>query len=217
MKVAVYNQEGVKVEDLTLSKSFETQVSPEAVTLYVNYLRSAMRSPIANTKDRSQVRGGGKKPWRQKGTGNARVGSSRSPLWVGGGVTFGPSNERNFKKRINKAEKKRIILGIISDFIKDKKAIFVSDMKMSEPKTKKASEILEALKAVGKIAVLLNKNDENSKISLRNIQGVKPMSPAYLDMIYLLSSDSVVISKDTVSEIENLYSKDKAHEGKKDE
>jgi len=209
MKVAVLNQKGEKIEDLTLSKYFDVKVTPEAVTLYVNYLRSNLRAPIANTKDRSEVRGGGKKPWRQKGTGNARAGSNRSPLWIGGGVTFGPNNDQNFKKRINKSEKKRIILGILSDIIKDKKAIFVTDMKITEAKTKKASAIIEAVKADGKIAVILHKDDENGMISLRNIGGVKPMKSTHLDMIYLLSSDAVIISKNAIVEIEKLYCNDK--------
>jgi len=209
MKVAVLNQKGEKIEDLTLSKYFDVEVTPEAVTLYVNYLRSNLRAPIANTKDRSEVRGGGKKPWRQKGTGNARAGSNRSPLWIGGGVTFGPNNDQNFKKRINKSEKKRIIIGILSDIIKDKKAIFVTDMKIAEAKTKKASAIIEAVKADGKIAVILHKDDENGMISLRNIGGVKPMKSTHLDMIYLLSSDAVIISKNAIAEIEKLYCNDK--------
>ena len=210
MKVAVLNQKGEKVEDLTLSKSFQGEVSSQAVTLYVNYLRAALRAPIANTKDRSEVSGGGKKPWKQKGTGNARVGSSRSPLWVHGGVTFGPSNENNFKLRINSREKKRVILGIFADLIRDKKAIFLTDLVMAEPKTKAASEILENINAHGKIAVIANANDTNANISFRNISGVKSMKPTHLDMIYIMSSDQIVVSKEALSELENIYSSDKS-------
>jgi len=209
MKVAVLNQKGEKIEDLTLSKAFLGEVSAEAVTLYVNYLRAALRSPIANTKDRSEVSGGGKKPWKQKGTGNARAGSSRSPLWVHGGVTFGPSNENNFRKRINSREKKRVILGIFADMIRDKKAIFLTDLSVPEAKTKQASDILENVKASGKITVIANAKDTNANISFRNLNGVKPMKPTHLDMIYLMSSDQIVISKDALVELENIYIVDK--------
>ena len=128
MKVAVLNQKGEKVEDLTLSKSFDVEVSAHSRTLYINYLRAALRSPIANTKDRSEVSGGGKKPWKQKGTGNARVGSSRSPLWVHGGVTFGPNNDQNFKIRINHKEKKKVFLGLIGDMVKNDKLVVLTDL-----------------------------------------------------------------------------------------
>jgi len=209
MKVTVLNKKGEKVEDLTLSKAFQTEVSSQAVTLYVNYLRAALRSPIANTKDRSEVSGGGKKPWKQKGTDNARAGSSRSPLWVHGGVTFGPSNENNFKLRINSREKKRVILGIFSDLIKDKKAIFLDDLSLTDPKTKIASKILEDINAHGKIAIIANEHDTNANASFRNISGVKPMKPSHLDMIYIMSSDQIVISKESLTEIENIYTPNK--------
>ena len=210
MKVAVLNKKGEKVEELTLSKAFQGEVSSQAVTLYVNYLRAALRSPIANTKDRSEVSGGGKKPWKQKGTGNARAGSSRSPLWVHGGVTFGPSNENNFKLRINSREKKRVILGILSNLIKDKKAIFLDDLAMAEAKTKIASKVLEDINAHGKIAIVANEKDTNAHISFRNISGVKPMKPTHLDMIYIMSADQIVITKESLTEIENIYSLDKS-------
>lgn len=206
MKTAVYNQKGEKTGDLTLPPCFNVGLKSKALTEYVNYLRAALRSPVANSKDRSQVSGGGKKPWRQKGTGNARVGSNRSPLWVGGGVTFGPSSMQNFKKRINAKEKKQIILGIIGDFFENKKAFVVENMKMSEVKTKSASILLQNFKANGKIGVIVSLEDENSLLSFRNIGGIDVMRPNKMNMIHIISSDSVVISKKALSEIEEIFS-----------
>lgn len=205
MKVAVLNQKGEKVEDLTLSKNFDVEVSAHSRTLYVNYLRSALRSPIANTKDRSEVSGGGKKPWKQKGTGNARVGSSRSPLWIHGGVTFGPNNDQNFKIRINHKEKKKIFLSIISEMVKNNKLVVLTDLKLSDPKTKDAFKILDNIKVEGKISVVISPSDENAYLSFRNMSGVKPMKSSHLDAIHLMSSDKTVISKLALEEYEKIY------------
>ncbi len=207
MKIAVYSKSGEKKEELTLSKAFDVEVGREAITLYINYLRNALRAPIANTKDRGAVSGGGKKPYRQKGTGNARAGSTRSPLWVGGGVTFGPTCERNFKTKFNSKEKKRIILSVFGDFIRNKKAVVITDLALSEPKTKKADEILNNLKAEGKISVISGKKDINCNLAFRNIAGIKMMEPKRLDMISVISSDQLILSKEALEEIEAVYSR----------
>lgn len=205
MKISVYNQKGEKVKDLTLSSNFSLSLNPKLLTLYINYLRSATRYAIANTKDRSEVSGGGKKPWRQKGTGNARVGSTRSPLWVGGGVTFGPTSNQNFKKRINSVAKKNAILGIFSELFKDKKVAIVENLKLNTVKTNSAAEILNNLKLTGKLSIILSNNDENARLSFRNIEGIKIMSANKLDMLHILSSDNIILSENSLSEIENIY------------
>lgn len=206
MKIAVFTKSGEKKEDLTLSSIFDVEVSPKAATLYVNYLRAALRFPVANTKNRGEVSGGGRKPWRQKGTGNARAGSSRSPLWVGGGVTFGPNNDQNFHKRINSKEKRRVILGLISELIKDKKMIVLEGFKDEIKKTKEAASILENVKAEGKISVILAKENGNTYLAFRNIAGVKLMTPSKLDMIYLTTSDKVIASKEAMKQLEEVFS-----------
>ncbi|MFA4996457.1 MAG: 50S ribosomal protein L4 [Patescibacteria group bacterium] len=213
MKINVYNQKGEKKEDLTVSKIFDVEVGSKAATLYINYLRSALRFPVANTKNRGEVSGGGKKPWKQKGTGNARAGSSRSPLWVGGGVTFGPNNDQNFHKRINSREKRRVILGLIGELVRDKKVSVLEDYKADAPKTKEAATLLTNLKAEGKVSVILSKENGNANLAFRNIAGVKVMSPSKLDMIYLTTSDSVVVSKSAMAQLEEIFSaKDKKAE-----
>ncbi|MDO8444205.1 MAG: 50S ribosomal protein L4 [bacterium] len=205
MKVAVLNQKGEKVKDLEFPKAFDVEVSPQAVSLYINYLRASLRDPVANSKDRSQVRGGGRKPWKQKGTGRARHGSSRSPLWVGGGVTFGPSNEQNFKQRINKVMKKKVILASIAQVFKDKKAIVLDNLSLSEPKTKLAVEILENIKADGKICLVFNRDDKNAQTSFRNIAGVNLSMPEKLNMINLMTSDNLVMSEASVNQLAEIF------------
>lgn len=205
MKISVYSQSGEKIEELTLSEAFDVKASSASVTLYINYLRNSLRAPIANTKDRSAVSGGGKKPYKQKGTGNARAGSSRSPLWVGGGVTFGPKSDQNWKTRINSRERKRVILAIIAEFFKDNKALVVDDLSIDAPKTKKADEILNKIKAEGKISLITVTDDKNAAASFRNIAGVFAMSPNRLDMLNLISSNHMVLSKKALEELEIVY------------
>jgi len=207
MKVVVVNKKGEKVKDLELPKSFDAEVSKEAVTLYVNYLRNALREPIANAKDRSEVSGGGKKPWKQKGTGRARHGSTRSPLWVGGGVTFGPSSERNFRQRINKNLKKKVILGIIAEAIKEKRAIVIDNLEMEKPKTKDAVEILNNVGAEGKIALIFDSKDVNAEKSFGNIAGVRLSMPNKLDIINIMSSNKVIASFQSMNKIMGLFAK----------
>lgn len=216
MKIAVYKQNGEKKKELTLSESFSLKISEKALTYYINYLRAALRSPIAKAKDRAEVSGGGKKPWRQKGTGNARAGSNRSPLWVGGGVTFGPLSTRNFRKRINSNEKKRVILGVFGDLIRDKKVIILDTLNLDEPKTKKAYDVLNNIKADGKISVIISREDENASMAFRNLAGVKIMTPVMLDMIYVLSSNYLVISEKALNSIEELYTKKRVTKSRMD-
>jgi len=205
MKISVYSQSGEKKEDLTLSDVFDVKANSASITLYINYLRNSLRAPIANTKDRGAVSGGGKKPYKQKGTGNARAGSSRSPLWVGGGVTFGPKSDQNWRTRINSKERKKVILGIISEFMRDKKALVVENLAIDVPKTKKADEILNNIGASGKISLISVVDDKNANTSFRNIAGVFSMSPNRLDMINLISSNQLVLSKKSLAEIEAVY------------
>lgn len=207
MKVAVYNKEGEKIKDITLSDSFEKASSKEAVTLYVNYLRNSMRGAIANSKDRSEVSGGGKKPWKQKGTGRARAGSSRSPLWPGGGVTFGPTNERNFKIKINKELKKSVIASVIGSLFKDEKAKVMENVAFEAPKTKSALSLLDKIKVEGKLTLVYTESDKNADKSFRNIAGIRMMRPNRLNLIDIMSSDNLIISEDAIKKVQELYAR----------
>ncbi|MEK7096504.1 MAG: 50S ribosomal protein L4 [Patescibacteria group bacterium] len=200
----IYNKNGEKSGTTALPAVFDVKFSVNTVTQYFNYLRAARRAPVANTKNRGEVSGGGRKPWRQKGTGNARVGSTRSPLWIGGGVTFGPTNDRNFRQRINKNMRRMAILSVISKIAESKKLV-VADLDISEPKTKKAAELISGLNLEGKIAVIISENMENLWLALRNIAGVRVMSPRMLDFIYLLDADNVVMTEEALNQFEEIY------------
>lgn len=207
MKLGILNQTGEKIKDITVSSAFEVTSSPEALTLYVNYLRAALRAPIADTKDRSEVSGGGRKPWKQKGTGSARVGSTRSPLWIGGGVTFGPTSDRNYKLSINKVAKRKVILSIFGKMIENKQFILVDSLSMDKPSTKKAISILENIKAEGKISLILNESDIVIEKSFRNIEGVHVMFPNKLNMINLMTSTKVIVTVDSLNTLEQTFVK----------
>ncbi|MBU4332684.1 50S ribosomal protein L4 [Patescibacteria group bacterium] len=148
-KVTVYNQEGVIVGSQELSDEvFGIKPKVEVVHQVVVGMMANKRQVLAHTKDRGEVRGGGKKPWRQKGTGRARHGSIRSPLWVGGGVTFGPTKERNFKKRINKKMRRKAILMCLSDRVNDDKLVLLDKIKLDEIKTRRVVELVDKLRKV---------------------------------------------------------------------
>ena len=213
MKIEVLNKTGEKVKDLTLSPVFGTEVSSKTLTLYVNYLRNATRGTVAKAKDRAEVSGGGKKPWKQKGTGRARAGSSRSPLWVGGGVTFGPTLDRTFGIKVNKNIRRQAILSIFADLIREKKARVIDDLSFAEIKTKEAANVLDNIKASGKIALILTDPDTNAQESFRNIAGVNLMTPNKVNAISLATSDNLVMSESTLEALTiNFNVKEKSKE-----
>lgn len=209
MKIEVLNQSGEKVKDLQLSNIFDVQLSPEALSLYVNYLRNSLRGAVANSKDRSEVSGGGKKPYKQKGTGRARQGSSRSPIWVGGGVTFGPTNDRNFRTKINKSQKRNVIMGIFGEAFRQNKAVVIDSLALKSPKTKEAVSILNSAKVEGKVSVILNDSDTNADMSFRNLDGVSMMVSNRLNVIDLISADKMVFSLDSLNKLEEIFSNKK--------
>jgi len=213
IKIALQNQSGEKIKDISVSAAFDIQVSPKSITLYVQYLRNALRWPVANTKDRSEVSGGGRKPWKQKGTGSARVGSTRSPLWIGGGVTFGPNNDQNFQTRLNKSVKRGVIASVIGQMMKAKKASVIDKFDIAKPNTKFALSVLNSLKTEGKISLIIEEKDIDIEKSFRNIPGIHVMTPHKLNMITLLSSDHFIATADALKKLEEIYSKPKKTAG----
>ena len=155
MKIEFYKKNGEIDSAIEYPKKLVSEVTDARLLEYVRMVRANMRSNNAQTKDRSEVSGGGKKPWKQKGTGRARAGSSRSPIWSGGGVTFGPTTDRNYTMKLNKKEKRSALLTAIYSKVKDKKAIGVSDLKFSAPKTTMAAKALELLPINGKVMVFI--------------------------------------------------------------
>jgi large subunit ribosomal protein L4 len=145
-EIKIYNQKGEAVGDLKLSdKVFGVKVNEALVYQAVVTQMANERQVLAHTKDRSEVRGGGKKPWRQKGTGRARHGSIRSPIWIGGGVTFGPTSARNFSKKINKKMKQKSIFMALSDKVANNNLVILDKLEMDEFKTKAFNEMIENL------------------------------------------------------------------------
>src|SRR3989338_1624991 len=149
METQIYNQIGKPVGKITLPEGvFNVRWNADLVKQVADSLLSAKRKNIAHTKDRSEVRGGGKKPWQQKGTGRARHGSIRSPIWVGGGVTGGPRNEKNFDRKVSKKMRAKALYTILSQKLRDGEVLFVDKMALAEPKTKVAVQALHSLSAV---------------------------------------------------------------------
>ena len=200
MKIQVYNQEGKKLEELELSKSvFGVEMNSDLVHQVVVYQISNRRQKVAKVKDRSEKRGGGIKPWRQKGTGRARVGSIRSPIWRGGGATFGPRNERNYAKKINKKVRAKALAMVLSQKAKDGELILIGSLETSEIKTKEAQSILNAITKKFKdlisrttLVVLLERSNTTEK-SFRNIKNVRLDLVQNMNILDILNHKYLII------------------------
>ena len=169
MDAIIYNQKGTEAGKIKLSEGiFGLKWNADLVHQVVVSMNSVARTNIAHTKNRSDVRGGGKKPWQQKGTGRARHGSIRSPLWVGGGVSGGPRNEKNFDKKINKKMKAKALYTILSAKLKKGEVLFVDDLSMRAIKTKEARGVLTNLAKVEGFKGLLSKRKNSAYIALAN-------------------------------------------------
>lgn len=179
METKIYDTKGKEVDKMVLPEDiFGLPLNQDLVHQVVVSMNSNARSPIAHTKDRSEVSGGGKKPWRQKGTGRARHGSRRSPLWIGGGVTFGPTKDRNFSKKINKKMRVKALFTVLSQKLRDGEILFVNEIKLAEAKTKEAKNILGNLSKVKGFENLITKKRNNAFFALgnRDLNTVKSFS-----------------------------------------
>lgn len=201
MQIQFYKKNGEKELPVEYPKSLVSEVSDARLLEYVRMVRANMRSNNAKVKDRSEVSGGGKKPWRQKGTGRARVGSSRSPIWTGGGVTFGPTNDRNYTIKLNKKEKRSALLAAIYSKVSDKKAIGVSDLKFIAPKTSDAALVLEKLPLTGKVMVFIPSADVAAKKSFQNIPIVTIAVANNIDIVSVISADNILFTKESLAEL----------------
>lgn len=167
MDTPLYNIEGKKVGVVALPDNiFGVRWNADLVKQVADSLLSAKRKNVAHTKDRSEVRGGGKKPWRQKGTGRARHGSIRSPIWVGGGVTGGPRNEKNFDRKVSKKMRVRALYTILSQKLRDKEVFFLDSIKLIEPKTKIAVKTLQSLSSIKGFEKIFSKKNNATVIAL---------------------------------------------------
>lgn len=202
--VAVYNMEGKEVGSLELNDAvFGVEINEHLVHMAVVQQLANNRQGTQKAKTRSEVRGGGRKPWRQKGTGHARQGSIRAPQWTGGGVVFAPV-PRDYSFKMNKKEKRAALKSALTSRVNDKKFIVVDDLKLDEIKTKKFREVLNNLK-VEKALVILNENDQNVVLSARNIPAVKTALTNTINVYDILKYDTVVVTKAAVATIEEVY------------
>jgi large subunit ribosomal protein L4 len=219
MKYTVYNQEGTKVKDMELNPAvFEVPVKEELVHQVLVAQEANARVVLAHTKQRGEVRGGGRKPHRQKGTGRARAGSNRSPLWKGGAITFGPRNDRNFSKKINKKMKRKALFMVLSDKATDKQIILLDDLKVEEQKTKSFVEAMNGLftKVVDKadqkkgkfefktLIVCAGKN-ENLVKSSNNLSKVKAVRADSLNVKDVINYDWLIVPIQSLKVIEDTY------------
>ena len=205
LKVDVLNMEGKKVGDIELNESvFGVEVNDIVVhTALVNYLAN-QRQGTQSTKTRAEVRGGGRKPWRQKGTGRARQGSIRAPQWIKGGIALGPK-PRSYKYRVNKKEKRLAIKSCLSSKVLEKELVVVDSLPFKEIKTKEMVKALNNLKVEGKTLILLPEKNETVQKSARNIEGVKTTLVNTINVYDLLKYKNLVITLDTVKKLEEVY------------
>ena len=204
-KVDVLSIEGKKVKELELNENvFGIEPNENIVhSAIVNYLAN-QRQGTQNTKTRAEVSGGGRKPWRQKGTGRARQGSIRAPQWIKGGIALGP-RPRSYSYKINKKEKRLAIKSILSSKVAEKELIVLDKLELKEIKIANMVKVLNNVKAEGKTLILLPANNENVCKSSRNIEGVKTLTVDTINAYDLVKYKGLVVTEDTVKKLEEVY------------
>lgn len=204
-KIDVYSVAGKKVSDIELNENVFGIEPNEAIvhSVLINYLAN-QRHGTQNTKTRSEVRGGGRKPWRQKGTGRARQGSIRAPQWIKGGIALGPK-PRSYKYRVNKKEKRLAIISLLSSKVMNNNLVVVDKFDFKEIKTKQMAEAMKNLKVEGKALIVIPSKDEMVQKSARNLEGVRTASVSTINVYDLLKYNKLVLTVDTVKKLEEVY------------
>ena len=216
IKASVYNQKGEKLKDINLADTvFGVAVNKDLVHQAATTQMANERQVLAHTKQRHEVRGGGSKPWRQKGTGRARAGSNRSPIWVGGGITFGPTRFRNFKKKINKKMKQKAIAMVLSDKLNNQNLALLDTLEIQEKKTKIMNQTLQTVenkifpaeekKDKRSLLIVLGQSDENVKKASSNLPGVKVINSNNINILDLLKFKNVVFTQTAVENIQEIH------------
>ena len=202
--VTVYNMEGNEVGTMELNDAvFGVEINEHLVHLAVVRQLANNRQGTQKAKTRSEVRGGGRKPWRQKGTGHARQGSIRAPQWTGGGVVFAPV-PRDYEVKMNKKERRAALKSALTSKVQDNKLVVVDSLALAEVKTKEMQKVLTNLKAE-KALVITADNDQNVVLSARNIADVEIATPATINTYDVMKHNTVVVTKDAVASIEEVY------------
>lgn len=205
-KISIYNQEGKAVGELALNDAhFGVKPNPALVHEVVVAQRANARKAIAHTKTRGEVRGGGKKPWKQKGTGRARQGSIRSPQWVGGGITFGPTSERNFSQKVNKKAKRAALFMALSDKVASSKLVVLDAMNTEPAKTKLAAQVMRNLPVERTVLIVAPGSSPSLMRMVRNLPNVKLVTANSVNIEDVLGYRSVVFLKDAVAAFDKIY------------
>ena len=203
--VSVYNMEGKEVGTMELNDAvFGVEINEHLVHMAVVQQLANNRQGTQKAKTRSEVSGGGRKPWRQKGTGHARQGSTRSPQWTGGGVVFAPT-PRDYSFKLNKKEKRAALKSVLTDKVQAGKFVVVEELKFDEIKTKSFVKVLDNLKVNEKSLVILDENDANVVLSARNIPTVKTTLTNTINVYDIVNAKTVVLTKEAVKKIEEVY------------
>ncbi len=217
MKIDIYNQKGEKTGNAVLPKEvFGLHWNPDLVHQVMLAMQANKRKNTAHTKTRADVRGGGRKPWRQKGLGRARHGSIRSPIWRGGGIAFGPSNERVYTQKINKKMKRKALLVALSQKVRDNEILILDDLKLKAPKTKEAAAILKSLSKIkgfekmiskkgnASLFLLPEKKEEISR-SFRNLPNADIAAVSNLNLLDVLKYKYIIFPKDLIKKTETIW------------
>jgi large subunit ribosomal protein L4 len=214
LKIKIYNQAAEPVKDLELMKNiFAVSLNSELMHQAIVAQTNNSRQILAHTKDRSEVSGGGKKPWKQKGTGRARAGSNRSPIWIGGGVTFGPRKDRNFKQKINQKMKQKAIFMALSDRLENKALAVIDNLDLPEYKTKKIKGILENLEQKvfktdrRSLLIISESKDNKLKYSARNLSAVKVINLENINLLDVLSYHYLLMTEKAIIAFSKHYNK----------
>lgn len=206
-RLAVLNTQGEQVGDVELKDElFMNPVRHGALYYTAMAQLSNRRLGTASTKTRGEVRGGGSKPWPQKGTGRARHGTIRSPLWAGGGVIFGPSPERNYSRKVPRKVKRLALQSALSTKVRDEKLLIIDNINLDEPKTREIKNILEKLKAQPRALLVTAQPDLNIIKSVRNLPGIKVVVAHQLNVLDLLNHDFLVMTKEALQKVEEVFS-----------
>jgi len=204
-KTALLSLKGEKIKDIKLDDNV-WGITPNDQVIYesINLFMANRRQGTHSTKNRSEVSGGGRKPWRQKGTGNARQGSIRAPHWVGGGVIFGPSSNRNYTKKMNKKERRLALKSALTYKATDKAIIVVDKFDAETNKTKDMIKVLEGLKVTGKALIVTTELTENLILSTRNLSNIKVVLANELNTYDVLYVEKIIITEDAVKYVEEV-------------
>lgn len=208
-KLDVYKQDGSKADAMEVADGlFAVEVNPKLVHEVIVIQEENGRHVNAHTKDRSEVRGGGRKPWKQKGTGRARHGSRRSPIWSGGGITFGPRKDRVFGKKVNKKVKRKALAMVLSDKLNEGYLVAVDSYEMPEAKTKLVASMRAALPGAGRSTLVITMpKDDAVRRGVQNLNKTKSINVGSLNVRDLVASEYILASRETIEELQKIYLK----------